>query len=94
MNKHSMQDILVCPSCNGKGMSLLRRLYLSPGVPGICQSCGKKIGISYASLICVVPFFGALYFAEYLSPTLAFLAGAFGTMAMFFICLWFPLKER
>ncbi len=89
-----MRDMLVCPSCSGKGMSLFRRLYLSPGVPGICQTCGKKLGISYAAIICTVPFLGALYFAEYLSPTLAFLAGTFGTAAMFFICLWFPLKEK
>ncbi len=75
-------------------MSLFRRLYLSPGVPGICQSCGKKLGISYAAIICTVPFLGALYVAEDLSPTLAFLAGTFGTAAMFFICLWFPLKEK
>ncbi len=89
-----MQDILVCPSCSGKGMSLLRRLYLSPGVPGTCQTCGKKLGISYAAVVCTVPFFGALYVAESLSPTLAFLAGTFSTVAMFFICLWFPLKEK
>ncbi len=89
-----MQDILVCPSCSGKGMSLSRRLYLSPGVTGICQTCGKKLGISYAAIICTVPFLGALYVAEYLSPTLAFLAGTLGTAAMFFICLWFPLQEK
>ncbi len=75
-------------------MSLFRRLYLSPGVPGICQTCGKKLGISYAAIVCTVPFLGALYFAEYLSPTLAFLAGTFSTAAMFFICLLFPLNEK
>ena len=90
----SMQDMIVCPSCTEKGMSLFRRLCLAPGIPGICRTCGKKIGISYACIICTVPFFGALYFAEYLSPTLAFLAGAFGTFAMTFICFWFPLEEK
>ena len=89
-----MQDILVCPSCSGKGMSLFRRFSLSPGVPGICQTCGKKLGISYAAIICTVPFGVALYFAEYLSSTLAFLAGTFSTAAMFFICFRFPLKEK
>ncbi|MCJ8325100.1 MAG: hypothetical protein HRU29_08900 [Rhizobiales bacterium] len=89
-----MENTLVCPSCGGKGMSLFRRLILSPGAPGICQTCGKKIGISYTAILCLVPFLAALYFAQYLNSTLAFLAGTFGTAAMFVICLSFPLKEK
>jgi hypothetical protein len=41
----------VCPHCEKPGVSVLRKILLSPGMPATCKSCGKLIGITYGSWI-------------------------------------------
>ena len=41
----------VCPHCEKPGVSVLRKMLLSPGMPAKCKSCGKLIGITYGSWI-------------------------------------------
>ena len=40
-----------CPHCEKIGISVLRKAFLSPGMPATCKSCGKLIGVTYRSWI-------------------------------------------
>ena len=40
-----------CPHCEKPGITVLRKVFLSPGMPASCKSCGKKVGVTYASWI-------------------------------------------
>jgi hypothetical protein len=48
--------MLLCPHCNRRSVTLLRRLAISPRLPGTCSSCGRKIGVPYIrSVISCLP---------------------------------------
>ncbi len=40
-----------CPHCEEPGITVLRKAFLSPGMPATCKSCGKMIGVTYGSWI-------------------------------------------
>lgn len=40
-----------CPHCNQKGVTILRKIVLSPGMPATCKSCGKPVGVTYGDWI-------------------------------------------
>jgi hypothetical protein len=40
-----------CPHCEEQGITALRKVFLSPGMPATCKSCGEKIGVTYGSWI-------------------------------------------
>ena len=40
-----------CPCCGKKAVTVLRKIFLSPGMPAACLSCGKSVGITYRNWI-------------------------------------------
>ena len=40
-----------CPHCEKPGITVLRKVFLSPGMPATCKSCGKMIGVTYGPWI-------------------------------------------
>ena len=45
-----------CPHCDTRGIPVLRKLILSPGLLANCGSCGGSSGIGYPSwLIAILP---------------------------------------
>ncbi len=43
--------MLICPHCGEKGISPLRKLFLSPGMPAKCKSCGELIAVHYPPVL-------------------------------------------
>jgi hypothetical protein len=38
-----------CPHCERPGISPFRKAILSPGMPAVCNTCGKPSSITYPS---------------------------------------------
>ena len=36
-----------CPHCEKKAVTVLRKIFLSPGMAAACLSCGKPVGVTY-----------------------------------------------
>ena len=36
-----------CPHCEKKAVTVLRKIFLSPGMPATCLSCGQSVAITY-----------------------------------------------
>jgi hypothetical protein len=36
-----------CPHCEKKAVTVLRKIFLSPGMPATCLACGKPVGVTY-----------------------------------------------
>lgn len=48
--------MLNCPHCGEKGVSPLRKILLSPGLPAKCKSCGEFIAVTYPPVLkAIVP---------------------------------------
>ena len=43
--------MLDCPHCGKKGISSLRKIFLSPGMPAKCKSCGELIAVHYPPVL-------------------------------------------
>ncbi len=49
-----------CPNCHKPGIPILKKTFMGPAAPTKCKRCGKKVGVSYYSLLTMIPFFFAL----------------------------------
>jgi len=36
-----------CPHCGKPAITVMRKIFLGPGVPVACQACGKSVKITY-----------------------------------------------
>ena len=36
-----------CPHCHKKAVTVLRKIFLSPGMPAACRSCGRSVSVTY-----------------------------------------------
>ena len=79
--KGNQLSYFVCPHCDQKGVSFLRKMFLGPAVPATCKCCGKKVGVSYKSMIGVLPIAGAYFIAKYIET----MPIVFGIYALGFI---------
>ena len=88
-------DRLDCPHCGRPAISAWRRMWLGPAVPAKCQACGKKVWVSYRSMVAIIPFVAAIVAAAFIGPWELKLALWFGGyIVMTYIHLRFPLEPR
>jgi endogenous inhibitor of DNA gyrase (YacG/DUF329 family) len=90
---------LECPHCGRPAVSGLRKLLLGPATRATCSECGKRVSVSYLSVLWIFPLCAlTMWFA--MTPLSgepswhvsvlcggAFLIGMFGFMSM-------PLQKR
>ncbi len=58
--------MLNCPHCGKKGVSPLRKIFLSPGMPAKCTSCGELITVHYPPVLkAIVPGAALMIAAEF-----------------------------
>ena len=46
---------LRCPHCGRPGVSGLRKLFLGPVTWATCRECGKRVSVSYLSVLWIIP---------------------------------------
>ena len=81
---------------------MLRRLFLGPALPTQCSECGAKVGVSYWSMLSVVPLPLTLLFCVWmpndiagrLGPLFPWLLGVVGASSLIAVALLFPLQKR
>ena len=86
-----------CPHCQQAGISPLRKAILSPGMPAVCQACGKTSSISYPSWLTAMLPGSVLMVAALLvnSQRLEWTLNGVGFMLMIVIPLLFtPLRKQ
>lgn len=93
---------LECPHCGRPGITMLRRMFLSPAFPAHCLECGGKVGVSYArTFLCAVPLpLGYLmigYVRRSFTSTywpVEFWLGGIAAMISMIVALIVPLQKR
>jgi predicted RNA-binding Zn-ribbon protein involved in translation (DUF1610 family) len=83
-----------CPHCGGPGITTFRRYSLGPAVPATCQSCGRKIGVPWTSLLAMLPFFVGMQAARLLPGVLSLVLPIVGMIAMLVLWRYVPLEKR
>ncbi len=53
-----------CPHCHEESISASQKPGTGPLFPGTCKACGKKVGVTYSSLLWMSPFFLSVFLAE------------------------------
>jgi hypothetical protein len=91
-----MHKGLSCPHCGNKGMTLLKKMNIGPGLAAACESCGKGIGVPKSILAAYALFWVPLWLSghvESLALKGALWICAAGVLAI--SCLAFtPLEPR
>ena len=78
--------MVTCPHCKQQAMSQLRKSFLGPVFSTSCQSCGKRVSVSWAALLAPVPFLLSMALAFWLWPSpSALVLPVVGIAAMFVI---------
>lgn len=85
-----------CPYCHQKAMSQLGKACLGPARTTTCRSCGKRISVSWKTMLELVPFAIGGLLIPVLSPAwYAYVPVVLGAAIMFLIharCI--PLVKR
>jgi hypothetical protein len=90
--------MLNCPHCGNHGVSIFRKIFLSPGLPAKCSSCGEAIAVTYPPILkAIAPGATLMLAAEFVeSETLAW-ALSIGGIALWLLLhvIFVPLvKEK
>ena len=92
--------MLTCPRCKGRGVSLLKKLWLAPAEPKPCMSCGTLISLPRWSIAISIAFPAAAFLmGAWLFPGISFqrdiwLTAAGGATGLMVIILFVPLVRR
>jgi len=54
VDKQKNAKYLQCPYCNNRAMSAMGKFMLGPARSVKCQSCAKRVSVSWASMISIV----------------------------------------
>jgi hypothetical protein len=87
---------VTCPLCQHQAMSPIEKLSLGPAKSVPCRNCGRRLRVSYGSLIGLIPFLAAIVWSVFLhafvAKVLVWLAGilVMGAIHLF----WVPLKAE
>lgn len=87
---------LICPHCGEPGISRMRKFWMGPAVPATCQACGRKVGVSWWSMLAVIPMLVAILSVPsvdslWISLGLVLASGALMTVIHM---KWVPLVRR
>ncbi len=87
----------ICPHCGKPGISGFRRVCLGPALPATCSQCGEKIGVSYWSMLTVLPLLAGIITPPLVTNSVSAgaIIGSLGTTVTF--TLWaglVPLVKR
>ena len=84
-----------CPHCGRPGISIIRKLFLGPGIPAKCRVCGRKVNVPRTSMIAVIPFVIGTSTARFVEAMAAkVLLWIAGFLVMIIIVeLFFPLER-
>ena len=73
-----------CPYCNQEAFSFWRKSFLGPARTAACGSCGRKVSVSWVSLLGTIPLLAGLFACALLGGSLlGILALAAGIAALF-----------
>lgn len=89
--------MLTCPHCGKKGISLLRKIFLSPGMPARCKSCGELIAVHYPPILkAIVPGAALMIAAEFVDNETLHWALSMGGLVLwlFLHCMFVPLVKE
>ncbi len=50
-----------CPYCNQEAFSFWRKSFLGPARTAECRSCGRKVSVSWVSLLGMVPLLAGMF---------------------------------
>lgn len=85
-----------CPHCGKPGISVFRKMCLGPAVPTKCSVCSERVGVSYFSILAIVPFLLAVLGAALVEPpalkVLLWFSGFVVTTFIYTRCV--PLQPR
>jgi ribosomal protein S27E len=84
-----------CPHCGARGVSPIRKVFLSPSSPVACTACGRRVSVPWIGTLTVLPFLLAIYCADFLEPfTFKAALWVVGLTVMAFLQVWWvPLKQ-
>jgi hypothetical protein len=83
-----------CPYCGQQAMSVFRKLNLGPTRGVKCQSCDKRVSVSWLSLFGMAALYVSIAAAAYVGLPLGVPAVVMGAIAMLLIHYAAPLVGR
>ena len=85
-----------CPYCGQEALSARRKSFLGPARTVACDCCGRRISVSWAGLLAVVPLFaGMLGMVHFGGSWWGIVSAALGAVGMFAFHEWLvPLVGR
>jgi uncharacterized membrane protein len=89
--------MLICPHCNQKGITYLRRSLLGPAVSAKCSACGEKIGVPWGkSALAILPAILAVFLGnQFLKAPEYYFVVALGAVVMALLFFFYvPLIKK
>ena len=76
-----------CPHCGEEGITALRKCNLGPAIPATCQRCGKKVAVSWWSVVMAIPMIAGFTVAPALIQSPVLIAFAATLLTTISFCL-------